>query len=176
MSGGWRLEGETLVVVEQLPAVLPEPPAKFQRSRGDYPGLQAQSITSHFGGSRWTLRWKTLGPNRDLVNRSAPPPSEMRLYEFPAPKSLESGRAPRLAAFFARKTDRRVEHIWAGGGYAGTLVELARDLWRCTLEIVKRSELPTSLAEGGARVPNKLELFFGALGPLMFTRCHPLPR
>ena len=48
-----------------------------------------------------------------------------------------------LAAFFSQKTRRRVKHIWADGGYTGTLLERARKLWRCTVEIVKRSELHT---------------------------------
>lgn len=48
-----------------------------------------------------------------------------------------------LGAFFARKTKRTVQHIWADGGYTGTLVEKAKKAWRCVIEIVKRSELHT---------------------------------
>ncbi len=48
-----------------------------------------------------------------------------------------------LAAFFGRVTRRRVKHIWADGGYAGALLEKARQLWLCTVEIVKRSDLHT---------------------------------
>ena len=48
-----------------------------------------------------------------------------------------------LTAFFGQATRRRVRHIWADGGYAGTLIELAKKLWRCTIEVVKRNELHT---------------------------------
>jgi putative transposase len=46
-----------------------------------------------------------------------------------------------LSAFFAQSTRRRVKHIWADGGYAGTVTDWAKRLWRCTVEIVKRSDL-----------------------------------
>jgi len=36
-----------------------------------------------------------------------------------------------------------VKHIWADGGYAGLLIEYAKKLWRCTVEVVKRNELHT---------------------------------
>ena len=48
-----------------------------------------------------------------------------------------------LAAFFRKATPRRVKHIWADGGYAGALLDWARRLCRCTIEIVKRSDLHT---------------------------------
>jgi len=48
-----------------------------------------------------------------------------------------------LAQFFGQKRQRRVRHIWADGGYAGALVAVAKKLWRCTIEIVKRSEAHT---------------------------------
>jgi putative transposase len=38
---------------------------------------------------------------------------------------------------------RRVQHIWADGGYAGTLLEWSRRFMRCTIEIVKRTERHT---------------------------------
>jgi len=50
--------------------------------------------------------------------------------------------AKRLRAdFFSQRTRRRVQHIWADGGDPGTLLTSARQLWRGTVEIVKRSEL-----------------------------------
>lgn len=61
----------------------------------------------------------------------------------PANIQDRDGAKELLAAFFSRKTRRRVKHIWADGGYTGTLLELARTLWRCTVEIVKRSDLHT---------------------------------
>jgi hypothetical protein len=32
-------------------------------------------------------------------------------------------------AFFRQRTRRRVKHIWAAGGYAGALLEMATRLW-----------------------------------------------
>lgn len=62
---------------------------------------------------------------------------------LPANIQDRDGAKQLLAAFFSQKTRRRVKHIWADGGYAGTLLAVARKLWRCTVEIVKRSELHT---------------------------------
>jgi len=62
---------------------------------------------------------------------------------LPANIQDRDGAKQLLAAFFSQKTRRRVKHIWADGGYAGTLVAKARKLWRCTVEIVKRSDLHT---------------------------------
>jgi len=60
---------------------------------------------------------------------------------LPANIQDRDGARQLLAAYFAKGTRRRVRHIWADGGYAGALVEWSRKLWRCTIEIVKRSEL-----------------------------------
>ena len=60
---------------------------------------------------------------------------------LPANIQDRDGARQMLAAFFGGKAYRRVQHIWADGGYAGTLVKRARELWRCTVQIVKRSEL-----------------------------------
>lgn len=60
---------------------------------------------------------------------------------LPANIQDRDGANQLLAAFFSQKTRRRLKHIWADGGYAGTLLERARKLWRCTVEIVKRSDL-----------------------------------
>lgn len=35
------------------------------------------------GGRRWVLRWETLPRNRDRPRDIAPPPTELRLHEFP---------------------------------------------------------------------------------------------
>lgn len=48
-----------------------------------------------------------------------------------------------LTQFFGQKTRRRVRHIWADGGYAGALIAWTQTLWRCTVDIVKRSEAHT---------------------------------
>ena len=60
---------------------------------------------------------------------------------LPANIQDRDGAKQLLAAFFAKSPRRRVKHIWADGGYAGTLLDYARRLWRCTIEIVKRSDL-----------------------------------
>jgi putative transposase len=60
---------------------------------------------------------------------------------LPANIQDRDGAKQLLAAFFANSPLRRVKHIWADGGYAGALVELARKLWNCTIEVVKRPEL-----------------------------------
>ena len=62
---------------------------------------------------------------------------------LPANIQDRDGAKQLLAAFFARAPRRRVKHIWADGGYAGALLGWARKLWRCTIEIVKRSDLHT---------------------------------
>jgi putative transposase len=60
---------------------------------------------------------------------------------LPANIQDRDGAKQLLSAFFAQSARPRVKHIWADGGYAGALVSWARQLWRCTVEIVKRSEL-----------------------------------
>lgn len=82
-SGTWRLNADTLALLERhkpssKPAgkALPTPPAPA-------PGMQLQSATSVADGVRWTLRWYTLGPNRDRAQKIIPAPSELRLYRSP---------------------------------------------------------------------------------------------
>ena len=60
---------------------------------------------------------------------------------LPANIQDRDGAKQLLAAFFAKSPRRRIKHIWADGGYAGALLDYARKLWRCTIEIVKRSDL-----------------------------------
>lgn len=67
----------------------------------------------------------------------------LRLMVLPANIQDRDGAQQLRAAFFSQKTRRGVQHIWADGGYAGTLLARARKLWRCTVEIVKRSDLHT---------------------------------
>jgi putative transposase len=62
---------------------------------------------------------------------------------LPANFQDRDGARQLLSAFFTQAPRRRVKHIWADGGYAGTLLEWSRKLWRCTVEIVKRTELHT---------------------------------
>jgi len=62
---------------------------------------------------------------------------------LPANLQDRDGARQLLAAFFGQSPRRRVRHIWADGGYAGTLIQWAKSLWRCTVEVVKRNELHT---------------------------------
>ena len=58
------------------------------------------------------------------------------------PANLQDRDAARqlLEKFFGASSRRRVKHLWADGGYTGALVAWARKLWRCTIEIVKRTD------------------------------------
>jgi putative transposase len=61
------------------------------------------------------------------------------------PANIQDRDAARqlLAAWFGRSSRHRLKHLWADGGYTGTLVGWARRLWRCTIEIVKRTDAHT---------------------------------
>ncbi len=80
-AGRWRLNGDTLEPVAQLPAAPPALPAELLRPRR--PGMEVQTVVSRAGGRRYVLRWETLPRNRDLPRAEAPPPGELRLYELP---------------------------------------------------------------------------------------------
>jgi len=49
------------------------------------------------------------------------------------PANLQDRAAARelLAKHFDQRTRRRVKYLWADGGYVGTLVVWARQMWRC---------------------------------------------
>ena len=66
-----------------------------------------------------------------------------------------------LEKFFGQTSRRGFKHIWADGGYAGALVAWALKLWRCTIEIVKRTDAHTFRV-----VPRRwvVERTFGWLG------------
>ncbi|MBL9210219.1 MAG: BNR repeat-containing protein [Opitutaceae bacterium] len=82
-AGRWRLRGDTLERTEQLPAAPAALPATLLRAGTSTPGMEVQVLTSRAGGRRWVLRWETLGRNRDRPRETAPPPTELRLYEMP---------------------------------------------------------------------------------------------
>jgi hypothetical protein len=81
-SGRWRLRADTLESIEQLAAAPAMLPPALRRVRSTTPGMEVQSLTSRANGRRWVLRWETVGRNRDKPRESAPPPSELRLYEM----------------------------------------------------------------------------------------------
>ena len=67
----------------------------------------------------------------------------LRVRVLPANLQDRDGAKQLLSACFARTPRRRSQPIWADGGYAGALLAWSQKLWRCTLEIVKRTELHT---------------------------------
>jgi len=79
--GRWRLDDQTLAVLERVPVAQAESSGTSAKSRGKFPGLEVQTTSSRDNGRRWMLRWETLGVNRDLANRHVPPPSELWLYQ-----------------------------------------------------------------------------------------------
>ncbi len=85
-SGRWRIDAETLEILEKLPPERDRRPVGFDQPRGDYPGLSVQSTSAEAEGRHWLLRWETMGVNRELKDRPAPPPSELRLIELSAAK------------------------------------------------------------------------------------------
>ena len=60
---------------------------------------------------------------------------------LPANIQDRDGAKQLLTPVFATARRRHVKHIWADGGYTGALVAWARTVWKCTIEIVKRTEL-----------------------------------
>jgi hypothetical protein len=91
-GGRWRLSGDTLERLGELPAPAAELPENLRRVRSAIPGMEVQSLGSHAVGRRWVLRWETLGRNRDLPRASAPPSSELWLYELPDADSSDARR------------------------------------------------------------------------------------
>ena len=61
---------------------------------------------------------------------------------LPANIQDREGARQLLTRFLGQNARHPLKHIWADGGDAGVLVAWARKLWRCTVEIVKRTELP----------------------------------
>jgi hypothetical protein len=82
-GGRWRLDGETLAVRATLPPAPPALPPELRRPQSGTPGMEVQTVSVRSGGRRWVLRWETLGRNRDRPREQAPPPTELRLYNFP---------------------------------------------------------------------------------------------
>lgn len=64
----------------------------------------------------------------------------LRVLVLPANIQDRDAARQLLAGFYGPQRRRRVKHLWADGGYAGTLGAWAQSLWRCTVEIVKRTE------------------------------------
>jgi len=90
-SGRFRLDTETLRPLAVLPPEERALPAPLHAPRSPGSGLEVQTNVSRADGRRWVLRWETLPRNRDMPRESAPPPSELLLYELP---DTEAGKAP----------------------------------------------------------------------------------
>ena len=67
----------------------------------------------------------------------------LRVLVLPAHIQARDGARQLLTSFFSQSPRPRVKRIWADGGYTGTLLQWAKTLWRCTVEVVKRHELHT---------------------------------
>jgi hypothetical protein len=84
-SGVWRLDAATLKPVGELPKA-PTWPEGLRGPQSEYPGMrvkwQADSGRSDRPGTRYVLRWETLGPNRDRPRADVPPPSMLTLYQL----------------------------------------------------------------------------------------------
>jgi putative transposase len=63
----------------------------------------------------------------------------LRVLVLPANVQDRDAARQLLEKFFGPHSRQRVKHLWADGGYAGALVGWAWQLWRCTIEIVKRT-------------------------------------
>ncbi len=81
-AGRWKLDGDTLEVIENLPPADPPLSGELARPVSDYPGMEVRSRISREGGRTWLLRWETLSRNRDRPRAEAPPASELRVFEI----------------------------------------------------------------------------------------------
>lgn len=82
-AGRWRLHGDTLERIAMLPPLPSALPATVGHVQSSYPEMEVQTVERRSGGRRWVLRWETLPRNRDRPRDAVPPPTELRLYEFP---------------------------------------------------------------------------------------------
>lgn len=81
-GGRWRLHGETLEKLAELPSAPNPLPASLRRPMSGHPDMEVQMLSASHAGRRYVLRWETLPRNRDRPRASAPAPTELRLYEL----------------------------------------------------------------------------------------------
>jgi hypothetical protein len=86
-SGRFLLDADTMEVLDTLPTPEPIQPAHLRAPAQDFPGMavrwQGDSGRAEAPGTRYMLRWETLGPNRDLPRDPPwPEPSALVLYRF----------------------------------------------------------------------------------------------
>lgn len=83
----WQIDPETLRATRQIPKPPPSTPPGFHKVNSDFPGLSARTASdsgrSPEPGTRYLLRWETLGRNRDLPrDPPLPDPSQLVLYKL----------------------------------------------------------------------------------------------
>ncbi len=87
-SGAWKLSEADLKPVGQIKTPR-EWPASLSRPESDFPGMQVNwrpdTGTGGEPGTRYVLRWESLGVHRDRPRDAAPPPSMLRLYKLRDP-------------------------------------------------------------------------------------------
>lgn len=86
-SERWQLDPETLKAVEKLPKPPRSTPPDFHKLKSDFPGLQVRTKSdlgkSPEPGTRYLLRWETLGRNRDRPHDPPlPGSSTLMLYKL----------------------------------------------------------------------------------------------
>ena len=89
-SGTWRLDEETLKPIGAIETPPSRPPG-LGKPESAFEGIQVRWCgdlgKSDEPGSRYMLRWETLGPNRDRPREGPlPEPSMLRLYKFVSEK------------------------------------------------------------------------------------------
>lgn len=93
-SGTWRLDPETLELVERVRLENPVPP-ELRRPASDFEGMRvkwAGDSGTPPSGRAYRLRWETLGPNRDRPREGPlPPPSTLQVIELPSGAEREKG-------------------------------------------------------------------------------------
>ncbi len=83
----WRLDPKNLAPVERLPLPPPGIPPELGKVESSFPGMQV-NYTGDLGrtnlpGTRYILRWETLGPHRDRPREKPwPSPTPLRLYHL----------------------------------------------------------------------------------------------
>ena len=83
----WQLDSTTLRPTTQLPMPPASTPPGFNAPVSDFPGLRVRTASdlgrSPDPGTRYLLRWETLGPNRDRPHDPPlPAPSTLVLYKL----------------------------------------------------------------------------------------------
>lgn len=82
-DGVLRLDAQTLALLDVLPPDPPLLPPEAMQPWSNYPGVEVRTRAANGRDTTYVLRWETLPSNRDRPRDAAPPPTELRLFEFP---------------------------------------------------------------------------------------------